>query len=66
MTWNPITDTWVFADGTIVSRASVLAGAHPDWWVAARRPYPGLLERRAMEYLGTPDRVASGRERLGE
>lgn len=43
-----------------------IAAHWPAWLLALRRQYPGVLEQRAMEYTAKPDRVASGRERLGE
>jgi hypothetical protein len=54
--YDPLTMTWTLPCGETV----------PAWRLAARGPYPGVREQRAMEYMATPNCVASGRERLGE
>lgn len=66
MTWDPLTMTWTLPDGSTVTVLEVSNLGVPEWCAAARRRYPGLLERRVMEYMAAPTRVASGRERLGE
>lgn len=59
---------WTMDDGSAVPVLDLAAVSCPvpAWLMALRRQYPGVLEQRAMEYMAKPDRVASGRERLGE